>query len=115
MKYKDLQVKFSEVTGESANKVSKEEIIKVLAERGVQIEGDKFAFINEEVKVNEKDEVVTDQVFLSISAKIRFLFDEGDKQSVIAKKCGVRDQFVSNVVRKYKESKKVVEQEDSKE
>lgn len=65
------------------------------------------------VEVEVVEEVVVenaDKEFKSTSAHIRFLFDSGMKQSAIAKQLGVRDQFVSNVVRKYK-AEKVVEVE----
>lgn len=43
--------------------------------------------------------------FKSVSAQIRYLYDSGMKQSLIAKELKVRDQMVSNIVRKYKSTK----------
>jgi DNA invertase Pin-like site-specific DNA recombinase len=99
MKYKELQAKYNEVTGASAIGLKREVLIEALEAHGVVIEGEKMAYVHEAV-VEEQE-----MVFKSISAHIRYLFDDGMKQSAIAKKLQVRDQFVSNVVRKYKAEK----------
>lgn len=54
--------------------------------------------------INDEDSQVTKE-FKSVSEQIRYLFDSGTKQSIIAKQLNIRDQMVSNVIRKYKSVK----------
>lgn len=105
MKYKALQEKAKELGMANVIGVKKDDLIKYLNDNNVQVEGDKFGYIND---TEDKD---TDMVFKSISAHIRYLFDNGMKQSAIAKQLQVRDQFVSNVVRKYKNEKMIKTEE----
>ena len=104
MKYKAIQEKVQEIApNHKVVGVKKEDLIAFLNENNISVEGEKFGYIHDN---NEQVNEEQDLVFKSISAHIRYLFDEGMKQSAIAKQLQVRDQFVSNVVRKYKESKK---------
>lgn len=105
MEYKTIKAKYEEVMEKSGNGIKKDVMIAELEEKGIKVEGDKFGFINEG-KVEE-----VEMVFKSISERIRYMYDMGEKQSKIAKELGIRDQFVSNVVRKYKESKVEVVEE----
>lgn len=101
MKYKAIQEKAKEIGIMNVVGVKREDLIKQLNEHNISIEGEKFGFIHDSNDENN-EALADDMVFKSISSHIRYLFDNNIKQSEIAKRLSIRDQFVSNVVRKYK-------------
>lgn len=133
--YKEIQALFVEMVGGSA-------VGKKRVDLEAAIEGGLLTLVQVD-DIEVKDEDIVAQVsnvigekrghahtdaqgqfeFMSKSARIRFMFDAGEKQAVIAKTLGVAPQMVSNVVRAYKlklaeegqESEEVDEDTDSEE
>ncbi len=99
--YKEVQALYTEATG--LNAVGKK---RDVLEAALQYVDEPVEVVVEEIKMTDADiiEAVAEQkeelVFKSVSARIRHMyFEQGEKQAVIAKACGVVPQMVSNVVR----------------